>query len=102
MEGSGPKPIYSHHPWRRWLGIPVVVCVALVVLYTTTAVLRRPRLPNVVKPGEYRLAMEAFEARYGQRADRIDVLSYLAEFYLSRNRPSDAVACFAEIPLTHP
>lgn len=59
-------------------------------------------LPREVSPQDFRLAREAFEVKYGRRADRIDVLSYLAELFLLRKQPTKAIACFHEIPTTHP
>lgn len=51
---------------------------------------------------ECEIARKSFEKQYGRSADRDDVLSWLAEWYLARNRLADAVICFAEIPSSHP
>ncbi|MBS0202571.1 MAG: tetratricopeptide repeat protein [Planctomycetes bacterium] len=59
-------------------------------------------LPSVVTPREAQRAREAFELKYGRPANRIDLASWLAEWYLSQNRPDDAIACFAEVPTAHP
>lgn len=59
-------------------------------------------LPACVAPRDRSLATEAFEVKYGRSPDRLDLLSFLAELYLARNRLDDAIACFDEIPTTHP
>lgn len=59
-------------------------------------------LPGEISVNEYELARKAYELRYGRTADRVDVFSWLAEWFQSRNRLSDAIVCFAEIPTAHP
>jgi tetratricopeptide (TPR) repeat protein len=59
------------------------------------------QLPPGITQRDYQLASEAFEVKYGRKADRIDVVSYLAELQLSRDRLADAVACFELIPTSH-
>ena len=61
-----------------------------------------PPLPSAVTALEYQHAREAFELKYGRPANRMDVLSWLAEWNLSKKRPTEAIACFAEIPTAHP
>jgi tetratricopeptide (TPR) repeat protein len=62
----------------------------------------QPNLPPSVTVRDYQNAREAFELQYGRHADRLDVLSFLAELYLSRGRLANAVECFNEIPTSHP
>lgn len=62
----------------------------------------RISLPSGVSEKEYLLAKEAFEAKYGRRASRVDILSWLAEWFLSQQRFPEAIHCFAEIPTSHP
>jgi tetratricopeptide (TPR) repeat protein len=59
-------------------------------------------MPSVVSPKEWSIARQSFERQYGRKADRDDLLSWMAEWYLARGRPADAVACFSEIPTSHP
>lgn len=61
----------------------------------------RHSLPTGVSKKEYQLATEAFQARYGRDASRIDILSWLAEWYLSQQKFQEAIHCFAEIPTSH-
>ena len=61
----------------------------------------RRSLPAGVSEKEYLLATEAFQARYGRAASHVDVLSWLAEWYLSHERFQEAIRCFAEIPTSH-
>ena len=78
--------------------------LALVVVTVGGLWLSFPRrsLPAIVSEKDYKLAEEAFQLKYGRAGNRIDVLSWLAEWYLSRERLADAIACFAEIPTSHP
>ena len=63
---------------------------------------REDPLPAGVSPRDYELARESFEAKYGRKAERIDVVSWLAEWYLFRERLTEAVECFKAIPTSHP
>ncbi len=58
-------------------------------------------LPAIVTDRDLQHAREAFDLKYGHPPDRNDLLSFLAEFYLSRGRLADAVECFREIPISH-
>ena len=58
-------------------------------------------LPSGISEQEYRLAKEAFEVKYGHPADRIDAMSYLAEWYLAHERLEMAIVCFSEIGTSH-
>lgn len=59
-------------------------------------------LPGKTSRRDYQTAREAFEIKYGRKANRVDVLSYLAELQLSRGRLAEAVDCFDLIPTSHP
>ena len=81
--------------------LPIIV--AAVVAAVTFCM--RPadiRFPSVVTPRDSQRAREAFELKYGRPPDRLDILSWLAGWYLTQKRPNDAVTCFAEIPTNHP
>ena len=82
----------------------VFVIVAFTALAIVGSWLLTPRrsLPGTVSEKEYRLAEEAFEVRYGREANRVDVMSWLAEWYLAHDRQHDAIQCFAEIDTSHP
>jgi tetratricopeptide (TPR) repeat protein len=59
-------------------------------------------LPAVVSLKEAEIARKSFEKQYGRAATHEDVVSWMAEWYLSRKRPADAIVCFNEIPTSHP
>jgi predicted Zn-dependent protease len=59
-------------------------------------------VPSVVSFKEREIARQSFEQQYGRIADRMDVLSWLAEWYLTRKNLQNAVLCFQEIPTSHP
>jgi tetratricopeptide (TPR) repeat protein len=108
-EVSVSKPIAGHSRWkqtsRRSLILVAGVAAGLLVLVAGWR-WRRPSeeiaLPSVVTRAEYDRAQEAFELKYGRPANRLDVMSWLAEWNLSKQRPSEAIACFGEIPTSHP
>lgn len=95
-------------PEARPVGrIRLVALLAIVVAAVVGAIAfsMRPadiRLPSVVTPRDSQRAREAFELKYGRPPDRLDILSWLAEWYLTQKHPNEAVACFAEIPTNHP
>lgn len=74
----------------------------MVIFWKSVSLSPDDSLPNIVTPHDRDLASEAFEARYGRKPDRLDTLSWLAEWYLSKDRLADAVECFAAIPTSHP
>ena len=99
---KGSRPITARLGW-----VVVVVSAAMLVGALEIARFRSASLtheppPAGVSTGEYQLATESFELKYGRKADRLDVLSWLAEWYLGRDRLPLAVDCFAAIPTAHP
>ncbi len=104
-----------HIPVNGWrtigtarFGLAVaVVSASMVIGVFELARLRSPSsahepFPEGVSAREYQLAKESFELKYHRIADRLDVLSWLAEWYLGRERRPLAVNCFAAIPSAHP
>lgn len=104
-----------HIPVNGWrtvatarFGLAVaVVSASMVIGVFGLARLRSPSsaiepLPEGVSAREYQLAKKSFELKYRRKADRLDVLSWLAEWYARRERLPLAVDCFAAIPTSHP
>ncbi len=89
--------------WRATTLLAVIAGLALLIASLSwRGTSAEPQLPSVVTALEYQHAREAFELKYGRPANRMDVLSWLAEWNLSKKRPAEAIACFAEIPTAHP
>src|SRR5262245_29552721 len=88
-------------PVRPWIVLLLVIGSGLLLFSVWNRRTPEP-LPANVTARDYQLAREGFEVKYGRRADRVDVLSYLAELQLSRDRLADAVACFEQVPTSHP
>ena len=90
--------------WTRWVMLLIFgafICVGLGYKLRRRNTPALPQLPPVVTVLDRQHAREAFELKYGRSPDRNDLLSFLAEFYLSRGRLADAVECFHEIPTSH-
>lgn len=88
---------------RRWWPVPGLLILLLAgVAAWRFACVPTPRLPPGIERDEYDLAAETFAERYGQPPDHLDVLSWLGEACVGQKRLEEAVACFAEIPSSHP
>ncbi len=99
---AATQPPVHRTRWIIVLIVGMIACGGLLTVLSPRTDPARQRLPAVVTPRDHQHAREAFELKYGRPADRIDVLSFLAEMYLARDRPADAVECFEEIPTSHP
>jgi tetratricopeptide (TPR) repeat protein len=84
------------------LRIIVALGVAVTGVVWMTGAGLSESLPVGVSADDYDNAVQLFAAHYGNTPDRIDVLSLLAEQSVQQNIPETAVACFDEIPDTHP
>lgn len=88
-------------PWRVLTIVGVLAGVA-VAGWLWFGPPTQPKLPSAITPKDYQRAVEAFTLKYGRAPDRLDTLSWLAEWYLLRHKPIEAIACFHEIPTSHP
>ena len=79
-----------------------IVAVGVLVAVGVALLFREPPLPQGISPEEFAAASEKFQSLYKKEPNRIDVLSLAAELAVAEGRPADAVACFAEIPSSHP
>lgn len=88
----------SRRRGRLWLfaAVGALLVVGVVIPFRSTP------LPEGISPDEYAAAAEKFRSLYKKEPDRLDVLSLAAELAVAESRPEDAVACFAEIPSSHP
>lgn len=101
-----PSPHRSPAPKTRWsVAVGVFVFVFLLCLASLTRWMSRPievPLPSVITQDEYDWARTAFRRKYGRTGDRYEVLFFLAEALLERQRPKEAVECLSLIPTSRP
>ena len=79
----------------------VIVGGAGALWWSWSGRLASDQFPPSVTTRDLDNARERFETRYGRTGNRIDILSWLAEWYLTRNRLTAAVDCFSAIPTSH-
>ena len=87
----------------RWL-VTSGILIGLLVFISLISV-QNPggqQFPSSVTTRDLQLAREAFELKYGRRPDRLDLLSWLAEWKAARKLPLEAIECFQRIPSAHP
>ena len=93
-------------PLHGWPKVSMFSLLAVGITVAIWSVWNRPadmnQFPDVVTSGDVERAREMFDLRYGRKGNRLDLLSWLAEWYLTRDRQADAVQCFAAIPTSHP
>lgn len=104
---SNVDQLHSETPRRArskvlFATLAVSLLVLMAVVWNWQRSVKSLTLPAIVDPKEAEIARKSFEKQYGRAATRDDVLSWMAEWYLSRKRPADAIVCFDEIPTSHP
>jgi tetratricopeptide (TPR) repeat protein len=90
---------------RRWRWIVLVLVITSLAVvaawnWSKEALFERP--PTGVSPADYQAAKQAFRREHRYDANRNDTLYLLAEKAIAEKRLEIAVACFAEIPTSHP
>jgi predicted Zn-dependent protease len=104
MSEGAPAIVRQRRNWGRRVLTGLTVLAAAAALCVTAIAIRSPTelpYPPCVTERDLKFARESFALKYKQPADRNDLSSWLAEWYLSKNRLSDAVDCFAVVPTSH-
>ncbi len=98
------RKIFSQprHIWLSALILSLLVLGVVTIRSSWDQPSENVQFPDVVTSRDIEHAREMFELRYNRKGNRLDHLSWLAEWYLTRDRLADAVLCFAEIPTSHP
>lgn len=81
------------------VGLVAITLVAFVLIRREPPPLS---LPAVVTAKEREFALQSFALKHGRDAELPELLFWLAGWYVDQKRPANAIACYAEIPTSHP